>query len=162
MKISASSTLWKLLYGLCCAIIFCITPMVSQAEGLSSGQSVYVPVYSSIYFGERIRSLPLSVTISFRNTDSRHSITLLAADYYDTQGLLLNRYIPASVQIKPMATYNLYIKPSEKGGGAGANFVVRWKSDQPVNTPIVESVMIGSQSGQGISFTSRGQEIQER
>jgi hypothetical protein len=48
------------------------------------------------------------------------------------------------------------VAEDEKGGGSGANFLVKWKSDTEVNPPIIESIMIGAQSSQGISFTSRG------
>ena len=41
-------------------------------------------------------------------------------------------------------------------GGNGANFMVEWKSDKFVNPPVVESIMIGTKSTQGVSFTSRG------
>ena len=53
-----------------------------------------------------------------------------------------------------------YIIPErDESGGSGANFIVEWHSDKFVNPPIIESVMIGAQSSQGISFTSRGREI---
>ncbi|MDF1591164.1 MAG: DUF3124 domain-containing protein [Desulfobacterales bacterium] len=53
-----------------------------------------------------------------------------------------------------------YIVPeTDKTGGSGANFIVKWESDRFVNPPIIESVMIGTQRQQGISFTSRGQVI---
>ncbi|MBT8364361.1 MAG: DUF3124 domain-containing protein, partial [Deltaproteobacteria bacterium] len=45
----------------------------------------------------------------------------------------------------------------DKAGGSGANFIVVWKSESQVNPPIIEGVMIGTHSGQGISFVSRGQ-----
>jgi hypothetical protein len=42
--------------------------------------------------------------------------------------------------------------------------MVEWKSekdDEFVNPPIVESIMIGTQIQQGISFTSRGKVIRQ-
>jgi hypothetical protein len=51
-----------------------------------------------------------------------------------------------------------YVVP-DKTGGSGANFMVRWQPALPMNPPIVESIMIGTQAKQGISFTSRGQVI---
>jgi hypothetical protein len=36
---------------------------------------------------------------------------------------------------------------------------VEWKSDKPVNMPIIEAIMIGTQMQQGVSFVSRGREI---
>jgi hypothetical protein len=39
--------------------------------------------------------------------------------------------------------------------------MVRWHSEKPVSPPIVETVMIGTRSQQGISFLSRGQVVRE-
>ena len=58
-----------------------------------------------------------------------------------------------------MESLRYVIPESDKSGGSGANFIVEWKSDKYVNPPIVESVMIGTQTQQGISFTSRGRVI---
>ena len=54
------------------------------------------------------------------------------------------------------------IAERDKAGGSGANFIVEWTATQPVTVPIIEAVMIGTQTQQGISFTSRGQVIAER
>ena len=53
------------------------------------------------------------------------------------------------------------ITEDDRTGGSGANFIVVWKSEQNLNPPIIEAVMIGTHSGQGISFLSRGQVIRE-
>ena len=54
-----------------------------------------------------------------------------------------------------MATVRYVVKESDKAGGSGANFLVRWQSETAVNPPLVESVMISTASQLGISFTSR-------
>jgi hypothetical protein len=59
----------------------------------------------------------------------------------------------------PLATIRFVVAEKDVKGGSGANFLVRWESADPVNLPVVESVMIGAQSGQGISFTSQAREI---
>jgi len=64
-------------------------------------------------------------------------------------------------QLKPLVSKRYIIPEGDKTGGSGANFIVVWKSDQKVNPPIIEAVMIGTHSGQGISFASRGQVIKE-
>jgi hypothetical protein len=61
--------------------------------------------------------------------------------------------------LNPLESLRYVIPESDKSGGSGANFIVEWHSDRPVNKPIIESIMIGTKSGQGISFTSRGQEV---
>lgn len=127
---------------------------------LSKGQAVYVPVYSHIYDGDQKYRLYLAVTLSIRNTDPAHSITVQDVDYYDSEGNLVKKYIDDPITLKAMASMRYMVKASDKAGGSGANFIVRWVAGKEVNPPVIESVMIGTQMQQGISFTSRGQVIQ--
>jgi hypothetical protein len=134
----------------------------AQSEAkLSSGQTVYVPAYSHIFSGDAKRPFYLTVTLSIRNTDIRRPISLMTVDYYDSQGKLLKRYLTTPLRIEPMGTTEYVVEELDKSGGAGANFVVRWKSEQLVNAPLMEAVMISTRSQQGISFTSRGRVIKE-
>lgn len=129
---------------------------------LSTGQTVYVPVYSHIYSGNKERPFYLAVTVSIRNTDPNHPISVRSADYYDSEGERIRTYIESPVPLGPMASIRYVIKEADKVGGSGANFLVEWTADRPVDPPIIESVMIGAQTQQGISFTSRGRVIRER
>jgi len=126
---------------------------------LSKGQLVYVPAYSHIYSGDREKPFLLTVTLSIRNIDPIHQIRLTVVDYYETQGKLLKKKLDKPLTLNPLESLRYVIPESDKSGGSGANFIIEWHSDRPVNQPIIESVMIGARSGQGISFTSRGQEI---
>jgi hypothetical protein len=130
-----------------------------DAAGLSAEQMIYVPAYSHIYIGDNERPFLLTVTISIRNTDPKHKIKVTRVDYFESQGKLLKKYLDAPLMLKPLESKRYVVPESEKTGGSGAFFMVEWKSDRPVNPPIVESIMIGTQSQQGISFTSRGQVI---
>ena len=130
-----------------------------EKSGLSNGQTIYVPAYSHIYSGNRETPFLLTVTVSIRNTDPKHQITIKLVDYYETQGELLTKYIDKPVVLKPLESLRYIIPEKDKAGGSGANFIVEWTSEKYVNPPIVESVMIGTQSQQGVSFTSRGQVI---
>ena len=135
-----------------------------QAESeikLSRGQTVYIPIYSHIYSGDREHPFFLAATLSIRNTDPKYPITILSVDYYDSSGKLLRKYIDRPTQLDAIASTRFVIKESDKSGGSGANFIVRWKSDHNVNAPIMESVMISTRTQQGISFISRGQVIEE-
>ena len=143
-------------------IIFISAPLPLRAEDktrLSNGQSIYVPAYSHIYIGDRERSFQLTVTLSIRNIDPKHTIKVTKADYYETQGNLLKNFLDKPVNLNPLESIRYVIPEKEKVGGSGANFMVQWESDKSVNPPIVESVMIGASSGQGISFSSRGQVV---
>ena len=126
---------------------------------LSDGQTVYVPAYSYIYSGNREQPFLLTVTLSIRNTDPKHQIKITVVDYYETQGRLLKKYLEKPAILNPLESLRYIIPERDKAGGSGANFIVEWKSDKFVNPPIVESIMIGTQSQQGISFTSRGKTI---
>lgn len=126
---------------------------------LSKGQTLYVPAYSHIYAGNRELPVLLTVTLSIRNIDSKHSITITSIDYYGTKGELLKKYLDQDVVLGPFESTRYIIPQKDKSGGSGANFLVVWKSEKSVNPPLVESVMIGAEGQQGISFTSRGQII---
>jgi hypothetical protein len=128
----------------------------------SVGQTVYIPIYSHIYSGDKERPVDLAATLSVRNTDPGRSIMIMAVDYYNSEGKLLRNYLSAPVELHKMATLRYVVKESDKEGGSGANFVVRWQAGQAVVPPLIESVMISTQSQQGISFTSRGKVISER
>lgn len=126
-----------------------------QYKGLSKGQTIYVPAYSHIYSGNKEVQSLLAVTLSIRNTDPNHHIEILSVDYYNTGGERIKKYISTPVMLNALGTIRYTISQKDRSGGSGANFLVVWKSDRPVNFPIVETVMIGSRS----SFTSRGQVI---
>jgi hypothetical protein len=139
-----------------------ISPLHLHADekiGLSTGQNIYVPAYSHIYSGNRENPFLLAVTISIRNTDPKFQIEITVTDYYETQGNLLKKYIDKPVILKPLESLRYVIPHKDTAGGSGASFIVQWKSDKFVNPPIVESIMIGTQNQQGVSFISRGRAI---
>ena len=152
-------------YKLICiflSILLLVPHILCAAEGritLSKGQVVYVPAYSHIYSGNKERPFLLTVTLSIRNIDTMHKINITAVDYYETQGKLLKKYIENPITLNPLEALRYVIPERDKSGGSGANFIVDWHSNGPVNQPIIESIMIGTQSSQGVSFTSRGQAI---
>ena len=126
---------------------------------LSNGQTVYVPVYSHIYYGDRETPYYLAVTVSIRNIDQANPVILTEVNYYDTNGRLIRKYLEKPMQLGANASTRFVVKESDDKGGSGANFIITWRSDRPVNVPIIESVMVGTRNQQGISFTSRGQAI---
>ena len=129
------------------------TAFTQDNPNLSKGQKVYVPAYSHIYTGNRQIPSFLTVTLSIRNTDMSHAIEVVFVDYYDTKGTLLKNYLPSPVFLKPLESIRYVVDYDDKAGGAGANFIIEWRSENAVNPPIMETIMIGSRS----SFTSRGQ-----
>ncbi len=150
-----------LFYASCIVTALISTAYTESGISLSKGQSVYVPVYSHIYIGDRETPFLLAATLSIRNTDMAYPITVFAADYYNSDGKLLKKYIESPIRLEPLASVRYIVRESDKSGGSGANFIVRWKSERSVNAPIIESVMVGTGMQQGISFSSRGQPITE-
>ena len=140
-----------------------LNPAGSSADDiqLSTGQTVYVPIYSHIYSGIKARPFDLAATLSIRNTNLKSSINLISVKYYDSEGKLVKDYLETPINLNALATTRYIIAEDDKAGGSGANFIVVWKSEQRINPPIIEGVMIGTHSGQGISFVSRGQVIKE-
>ena len=134
--------------------------VASDNELLSVGQMLYVPAYSHIYIGNKERPFLLTITLSIRNINEQNNIEITQVDYFESQGHLLKKMVRKSVIIKPLESIRYVIPENDSSGGSGANFIVKWKSNRKVNPPIVESIMIGTMSQQGISFTSRGKEIQ--
>lgn len=155
----------KLYSGLLSLIFFvaiCLPVSLYAADaqrGLSQGQILYVPAYSDIYIGDSERPFQLTITLSLRNIDPKYQITIQSVNYYETKGKFVKSYVEQPVTLEALETVRFVIPEKDKSGGSGANFIVVWKSDKLVNPPIIESVMIGSRSQQGISFTSRGQEL---
>jgi hypothetical protein len=128
---------------------------------LSAGQTIYVPIYSHIYSGVKARPFDLAATLSIRNTNLKSSLTLISVRYYDSEGKLVKDYLDSPTTLGALASTRYTITEDDKAGGSGANFIVIWTSKQKINPPIIEGVMIGTHSGQGISFVSRGQVVTE-
>ena len=154
----------RILSLLFAGLMLCVAALPAAAgehEAKSTGQTVYVPVYSHIYHGNKVAPLLLAVTLSIRNTDMNTPISVSVVDYYDTGGRLLKHYLSQPVALGPLASERYIISEKDRAGGSGANFIVVWQSQEPVNPPIIESVMIGTQSQLGISFTSRGRVLEK-
>ena len=142
-------------------IAVALSGSMAEASELSTGQSIYVPIYSHIYSGDKEHPFLLAAILSIRNIDPNHHITVVAVDYFDSDGNLLRKYVEKSVELAPLASRRFVVGESDKSGGSGAKFIVRWQSATKVNAPIIEGVMIGTKMQQGISFVSRGQPILE-
>lgn len=128
---------------------------------LTTGQTVYVPAYSHIYHGNKETPLLLSVTLSIRNVDLNGSLTIRSINYYETEGALVRKFIDEPVVLGPLGSVRFVVPQRDNSGGSGANFIVEWQAEKPINPPILETVMIGTQSQLGISFTSRGQPLKK-
>ena len=137
------------------AILLACRGSALAGSELLRGATYFVPVYSHVYIGDRARPFLLAITVSVRNTSLTEPVTLTAADYYDSDGTLLHKYLDGPKTVEPFGSMRLTVAESEKQGGAGAKFLVSWASPTPISPPHVEAVMVGSGGQQGISFTAQ-------
>lgn len=149
-------TLSLIIFWICATGTF-----AGDATEVSRGQVLYVPAYSHIYIGSDERPFFLTVTLSIRNVNRKQPVKITLVDYYETQGKLVRRYIDTPVILKPLESLRYVIPEKNKEGGSGANFIVEWQSATLVNSPVIETIMIGARSQQGVSFTSRGRVLAE-
>ena len=125
------------------------------------GQTIYVPIYSHIYYENRQKYFDLAATLSIRNTDLTSPMIVTAVRYYDTNGKLIRQYIEKPIQLNAIASTDFIVNRNDTSGGSGANFIVEWVAKTEISEPIVEAVMIGSALQQGISWISPGRVIKQ-
>lgn len=138
-----------------------LTALLAEPLSWSKGQTVYVPSYSHIFVGDRLKTFDLTTSLAIRNSDPETPITVTKVDYFDASGRFIRHMLKTPRIVRPVSTLVYVIDESDKAGGVGASFIVSWKSTVRVSSPIVETVMIGTGMQQGISFTSRGQVVRE-
>lgn len=150
------------------AVFLASVALTSLAEELplSSGQTLYLPVYSHIWHGDRVvdARYPLksqvSALISIRNTSLKTPIKVISANYYATNGKLLKAYVRDPQVIGPMGTLELFVEKKEAAGGSGANFMIQWQSSTPTNPPLVEAIHADIKGHQTLTFTTKAQPVQ--
>jgi hypothetical protein len=137
--------------------------LAGDAPAMTQGQTVYVPVYSEVLYGNadsngKPESWQLSATLSIRNTDPQTPLTVRSIRYYDTDGKLIREYA-AGGKVGPFATIEAFVEHKDKTGGSGANFLVVWDADKPINPPIIETVHTYFFGTRSVIFTSPGQAL---
>jgi len=141
---------------------------------LSKGQTLWVPLYSK--FTTRMVSkkdfpwsetakhevaLQLTTNLVIHNTDLKHPITIVKADYYNSNGKLLKSFVSEPLEIKPMAATHFFIRIEEKSEDWGTIVLIRWQSDFMVNEPIVDSVTFSFLGNKSILIKNQSKPIKE-
>ena len=152
----------SLLSALLLASLICLPALAADGPPRSKGQTLYVPAYSHVVHGDRNQPFQLTATLSVRNVDPSHPVTLLSAEYRDSKGSMVRQYVETPRRISPFASTEFVVRESDKGGGLGASFVVRWKADTAVIAPVVETILIGTAASQGISFVGEARVIEDQ
>lgn len=131
-----------------------------EARAAVRGQTLYLPIYSHMLYGNLGKSgkasqVLLSALVSIRNTDGKRPLRILSARYFDTQGKLLGERVPAPVVLPPLGTLELFVDLNDASGGSGANFIIKWEAEQPINPPLVESLHANMDGGKAVIFTTQ-------
>ena len=151
-------------------VLFCLPALAAAQEipQLSVGQSLYLPIYSHLYHGDinsrtgKPSETLVSTHISIRNTDPVAGMKVVSARYYNTDGKLLREFLAKPQVIPPFGTYELYVPRSDSSGGSGANFVIDWNADKPINPPLVEALHADIREARTLLFVTTGRPIQTR
>jgi hypothetical protein len=143
------------------SLVFIFSGKLPAAE-LSTGGTIYVPIYRTFYHGYSSSkdAYGLTVTACLRNTDPKQAVAISAIDHHESNGKLVKKFVVEPITLKPWSSTEVSIL----SGGTedyGANLIVRWKSDQPANPPLVEVMMMGHVLNRGVSFLTQGIEIKE-
>jgi len=127
-----------------------------------TGQTVFVPAYSEIFYGGQNQLLELTTTLAIHNTDLEHEIIVRSVRYYDTDGALVREFVESPLVLSPMATTGFVVEAQDTSGGWGANFMVEWGAEAPVYQPVIEAVMVSNRGTEGVSFISEGRVVSEQ
>ncbi len=118
--------------------------------------TTYLPVYSHVYQKNENRTFNLTITVSIRNISTEDTIYLATADYFNTSGDPIRKYLKSPVYVAPLETIELIIAENDNEGGSGANFIFDWATKQGTPPPLLEAIMISTYHQQGLSFSTRG------
>ena len=135
---------------------------LDETVKIATGQTIYVPIYSEIYYFDKSKTFQLAATLSVRNTDPQQIIIITSVKYYNSDGDLVREHLESPLRLAPLASTYFIVNQNDRTGGSGANFIVKWVAETKVYEPIVEAVMVSTTSQQGLSFVSQGRVIESK
>ncbi len=146
------------------ALLSLCAPAAAQAPARSTGELLYLPIYSHVWHGDLdaggkpVRTL-VSISVSIRNTDPKNAIRVLSAQYFDTGGKKIKEFVPSAIVVPPLGTHEPFIERSDDSGGSGANFLISWSAEAPASPPIVEGLHANLPAGRAIVFTTSARPV---
>lgn len=163
LRIATRNWLWGLALAM---LVAAAGGHAQEARPLSKGQTLYLPIYSHMLYGNLGKSgkpsfVLMSALVSVRNTDPRRPIRVSTARYFDTNGKLLGERVATPMLVPPLGTLELFVELNDASGGSGANFVIKWDAEQPVNPPLVESLHANMDGGKAVIFMTQSVPLAE-
>ena len=139
-----------------------LVPVDVAPESLVVREVVYVPIYSSIYWGDEAQLTDLTAVMSVRNIDESHSLVITSVEYYDSDGRMVRQYLEGPARLGPLMTADFVIRRADVTGGAGANFLVKFGMEEPGPDPLIQAIMLGQIGSASISFLTEGRVVERR
>lgn len=136
-------------------------PTSPSNVGLSLGQMLYIPMYSSIHTKNYSWQGNLASTLSVRNTSLDRPISVGRVDYFDSRGKPVQSYLAEPLTLQPLESKEFLVEAKDLRGGMSAMFLVEWSSTRPVTQPVVEAVNIFMSIDKSFAFTSHGRVLRE-
>ena len=121
------------------------------------GQTLYLPAYSAVATADSAEPFPLAITVVIRNTDQSQAIVVSRVAYFNQRGVLVKEHLERPIQLAARATAVFFVKESDTTGGMAASFSIEWASEHAATDPLVESIMVGTASMQGITLRCTAQ-----
>lgn len=123
-------------------------------------RTVYVPFYPYVYTEDRAHPYNLAATLYVRNTDPTTPLFITSVRLHNAAGRPVRDDVAKPLRLAPLATAEFFVGESDTSGGSAASFLVDWAAPSHVNEPVIETLMVGTLSNQGIAFTCPGRVIE--
>ena len=119
------------------------------------GGLLYVPIYSTVYRGDRMGYSDLAATLSIHNVSLEHDVYVSRVAYYNTDGQLIEEQVNEPHRLTAMATVQFYVDTRDVRGGTAANFLVEWAAPSGAPPPLAEAIIVGGPYS-AVTFLVRG------
>lgn len=133
-----------------------LMPLTTPLPTSAVSETVYVPLYRSLYVGEKRALKILAATLSIHNTSLQHPLIINSLTYFDGNGEVVVEQVAEPHVLPPLAAAELYIDYGESDTAPIASAVVHWSGDKDITSPLVEAVIVGKYGAKGFSVLSRG------
>lgn len=133
-----------------------------QSDAVKYLETDYIPIYSDIYHIDGTKRFLLTSTLSIRNSSLTDSVYVFSADYNDSYGKQLRKYIDSTILLKPLESIEFVVEHQEDKGGAGASFLVEWGADRNACQLLIQAVMTGTSNQQGLSFLTESKIVKQQ
>ncbi|MEO1231798.1 MAG: DUF3124 domain-containing protein [Myxococcota bacterium] len=128
------------------------------SPGADTGGIVYVSTYGGP--ATSTRHLGFTITLTVHNTSLDRELHVPSIMYVDREGAPQRAFLSEPLRLGPLAAKNFSLQPKTYAEGNGAAFLVKWEGPEGIPNPLIEALMLTTEGQQGISFITRGQEVE--